>query len=41
MSIEPCAMSTSLNITAQECGKLLCEKVQVKQVLLSAELDLC
>jgi len=41
VSVEPCAMSTSLNITAQECGKSLFEKVQVKPLLLSAELDLC
>ena len=41
VSIEPCAMSTSLNINTQECGKSLFEKVQLKQILVSAELDLC
>jgi len=28
VSTEPCAMSTSLSITAQECGKSLFQKVQ-------------
>ena len=41
VSVEPCAMSTSLSVNAQECGKSLFQKVQCKQFLLSAEVDLC